>query len=162
MAALNSVMDNLTDLFPFENSASFDRDRQLKWCNAAVLHAMAYCKQISDIDLSYEQMLDELREGRLRAIQALLYGALKAGDDRVTVKRFGDIYKTGNILQYVEAVIDGMAHYLQPPGSKDDEKDLDPEWPDTQKEVKKKTSASHGRTGSGSARKTTSHSSSRP
>ena len=42
------------------------------------------------------------------------------------------------IAEYVEAVIEGMAHYLPEPSLADDTTDLDPDWPDTQAEVKKK------------------------
>lgn len=148
----------MTDFFPHENDAQFDRPRPLKWTNAAVLQAILYCQTVCGINTSYEAILADLRAGKLRAVQALLFGALKAADDRMTVKLFGDIYRPMNLADYVAAVLDGMSHYLPAPAVRDEGMDLDPDWPDTQAEVKKKTFASSGATGSGSARSTGSRS----
>jgi len=146
-------MQELTDFFPIENSVQLDRDRQLKWSNAAILHAIQYYQEICGIKVAYENILDELRAGTLRAIQALLYGALKAADDRITIKLFGKIYRPANLEQYVLAVASGMSHYMPDSEVLDNGKDLDEEWPDTQAEVKKKKSGQTGDTGSRSVKK---------
>lgn len=138
MAAPCALMDRMTDYFPYENSAPLDAERRLVWSNAAILHALTYCEAVCGVSLEYEQILDELRDGRLRAIQALLYGAAKTADERLTIKRYGYIYRTNNLTQYVAAVLDGMSHYLPPPTVADNEENLDPDWPDTQAEARKK------------------------
>ena len=148
----------MNDFYPLENTAVFDRERRLLWNNAAILHAINYYKR-QGVAAEYETVLDELRDGKLRAIQALLFGALKASDERITIQRFEKIYRAELLAEYVACVLDGMTQYLPKPMIHDDGADLDPEWPDTQAEVKKKTSKPTGVTGSGSAKKTKSRSS---
>jgi hypothetical protein len=53
---------------------------------------------------------------------------------------FGRIYKREHLKEYIDAVIEGMAAYLPEPEAVDHGQNLDEDWPDTQSEVKKKTS----------------------
>ncbi len=156
-------MEKLSDYFPYENTAEFDFERLLKWSNATIVYAIDYCKKVSNEQLDYDTLVQELLKGTLRSVQALLFGALKAADHKIDIKRYTQIYKPDNLAAYVTAVMDGMAHYMPDPEIKDTGKDLDDAWPDTQAELKKKASTKRrtGASGSGSAKKKTSRSKSK-
>ena len=149
-------MEKLTDFLPYENTAILGMERSLKWCNETIIHAIAYGKSVcGDLD-DYDKIMVEIHRGTLRVIQALLYGALKAADPKMTIKRYQMLYKPARLQEYVVAVLEGMNHYLPEPAVADSGVDLDPEWPDTQAEVKKKTVTNRrtGDSGSGSVGKT--------
>ena len=148
-------MESITDYFPYENSDNFDINRTLKWSNETIINAIKYYESVCGVKISYDDILVELRSGTLRSIQALLFAALKTADPKMTAQRFSQIYKNANLPSYINAVLDGMSHYLPEPTDKDQGENLDPDWPDTQEELKKKGSDQlpSGGTGSGSARK---------
>lgn len=150
-------MEQINDFFPFENTAEFDIERQLRWSNETILQSIAYYNAVCGESVDYDKIIDELRSGSLRAYQALLYGALKAVDKQMSFKRYAQIYKADekHAIQYFNAVLDGMNKYLPVPKVLDSGENLDPEWPDTQDELKKKESSRRqtGDTGSGSAKK---------
>jgi hypothetical protein len=149
-------MEKLTDFFPYKNSAKLDIERPLKWANETILRTIEYYQSVCHETTDYDAIIAELRNGSLRPIQALLFGALKAADPKMNTKRFSQIYKPHYLAEYVTAVMDGMANYFADSDMKDTGDDLDPEWPDTQAEVKKKTLRPTGGSGSGSVRKTAS------
>ena len=148
-------MQQLTDLYAYKNTAMFDKVRTLKWSNGAILEAIRYYKEISGEEVTHDFIQTELKSMKLRAVQALLFGALKAEQPNFTIKLFGDKYKPENLQLYVVAVLDGMVHYFPEPETHDPGANLDPEWPDTQKEVKKKLKSKKpiGDSGTGSAKK---------
>lgn len=131
-------MQQITDFFAYKNTAMFDKLRTLKWSNGAMLEAIRYYKEISGEEVTHDFIQSELTTMKLRAIQALLFGALKAEQPGFTIKAFGEKYRPENLQEYVQAVLDGMVHYFPEPETHDVGENLDPEWPDTQKDVKKK------------------------
>jgi hypothetical protein len=147
-------MRNISDLFAFENYATFDRIRPLKWCNAAMLHAGTYYKAIFDKEVTYDQLMSELLQGNLRAIVSLVYGAARAADNTMTAFRFSQVYREDNLKDYSDAALAGVKEYLPDPETQDSGKNLDESYPDTQAEAQKKTKEkvkdSIGDSGSGS------------
>lgn len=145
-------MRNISDLFAFENYATFDRIRPLKWCNAAMLHAGTYYRSIFDKEATYDQIIAELLQGNLRAIVSLVYGAARAADPGLNAFRFSQIYREENLKEYIDAALAGVKEYLPDPETPDSGKNLDESYPDTQAEAQKKTKAkdSIGDSGTGS------------
>lgn len=131
-------MQDIIDFFAYKNTVTLDKERTLAWTNSAIINAIQFYKELSEEEVKADQIRMELKEGKLRAIQALLFGALKAEQPSMTIKLFGDIYKTDRLAYYVSAVLDGMIHYLPEADSKDIGENLDTEWPETKKDVKKK------------------------
>lgn len=131
--------EELQDLYPYENYADFDFVRRLKWCNATILYALEYYRTVQQAEIDYDTLMAELQSVKMRAVIALLYGALRANDGNMDLKTFGTVYKTEKLAGYIDAVIDGIKHYLPEPEGNDPQK-LDEEWPDTQAELKKKKS----------------------
>jgi len=146
-------MENITDFYAYENHASFDVPRPLKWCNGAILYACQYYEQAYLEKISYDGILADMRSGKLRAIVSLLYGAARMADNRIDFYRFSRIYKSANIEEYVNVVLAGIKQYQPEPDIKDSGLNLADDYPDTQAEVKKKTVQTKsliGPTGSGS------------
>lgn len=150
-------MENITDFFPYENSVEFDTERTLKWSNETILRAIEYYRTVCGVTIDYDAILAEVKAGTLRSIQALLYGALRSSDQGMTIQRYAQIYKKDDIhaLGYINAVLEGILHYLPDHSAQDAGENLDPEWPDTQEEQKKKESAPQptGDSGSGFVKK---------
>lgn len=141
------TMQDIGDFVAYQNKVTLDKERTLLWSNAAIVNAIQFYKELAGEEVKADQIRKELREGKLRAIQALLFGALKAEQDTMNIKLFGDIYKSERLAFYVNAVLDGMIHYVPEAESKDNGENLDTEWPDTQSQVKKKKKTSHRSTG---------------
>ena len=114
-----SHIEELQDLYPFENYATFDKVRKLKWCNNTILYAVEYFRIVYKEKMDYDLIIKELRDGKIRAVISLLYGALKAADKRIDIMRFGRIYKNENLKEYIDAVIEGMEAYLPEPEIQD-------------------------------------------
>ena len=129
-------VEELQDLYPLENYATFDRVRKLKWCNNTILYAIEYYRIVYKEKMTYDLILHEIENTKMRAVLALLYGALKAADDRIDITTFGRIYKNDFLKEYIDAVVEGMEAYLSEPVY-DHGENLDEDWPDTQSEVKK-------------------------
>jgi hypothetical protein len=144
--------EELQDLYPFENYATFDHARRLRWCNNTILHAIEYYRVINGTKIDFDLLVKELQAGKLRAVISLVYGAVRAADDKMDIMAFGRIYKNDNLKEYIDVAITGMAAYLPEPEITDQGQNLDEEWPDTQAEVKKKTSSKKltGDSGTGS------------
>ncbi len=147
------IMDiDITDLYPLENYAVFDRIRPLVWSNAAIVNACHYMMTLYQKKTTYDEIIKEfLSKGTIESTIALLYGATKAANDRMDVFWFGRIYRSSNLDSYINAVIQGVASYLPEPEIKDSGNNLDESYPDTQAEVKKKKirKGMTGDTGSG-------------
>ena len=146
-------MENITDFYAYENYASFDVPRPLKWCNGAILHACQYYEQAYLEKITYDGILADMRAGKLRAIVSLLYGAARMADSKIDYYRFSRIYKAANIEEYVNTVLAGIKQYQPEPEIKDSGMNLADDYPDTQAEVKKKTVQTKsliGPTGTGS------------
>lgn len=135
-----SNIEELQDLYPFENYATFDKVRKLKWCNNTILYAIEYYRVIYKEKLDYDMIMKEIQDAKMRAVISLLYGALRAADKQIDIMDFGRIYKSENLKEYIDAVIEGMKAYLPEPEIQDHGQNLDEGWPDTQSQVKKKGS----------------------
>lgn len=124
-----------------ENSATFLAPRTLRWNNAALAFACDYYAQVMGEKITLEQLLEEMGSTKLRAVQALLYGALRAADPHMTIREYERMYCAHNLTEYVHEVLAGIASYLPAPevsltATADEEST---QWPDTQTEKKKKT-----------------------
>lgn len=150
-------MQQISDFYPYKNTVMMDKERTLEWSNGAMLEAIKYYKDVSEEDVTFDFIQTELYASKLRAVQALLFGALRAEQPAFTLKMFGEKYRHENLESYVQAVFDGMVHYFPDSDKKDPGVDLDPDWPDTQQEIKKKTKRKPkqiGDTGTGSIKST--------
>lgn len=130
--------EELQDFFPFENYAEFDHVRRLKWCNNAVFNAIEYYRVIYGVNIDFDSIIKEMQDGKMRAVISLLYGALRAANNRLDIMAFGRLYKSDNLKQYIDIVVEGMKAYLPEPEIQDHGHNLDESWPDTQSEVKQK------------------------
>lgn len=114
--------------------------------------AFEYYAQVLGEKITLEQLLDEVHTTKLRAIQALLYGALRAADPHMTIREYERMYCPHNLAEYVSEVLIGISSYLPEP-DKTPEALADKEskqWPDTQSEKKKTPKAKSGTGASGS------------
>jgi len=133
-----SNIEELQDLYPYENYAKFDKIRRLKWCNNAVLYAIEYYRVAYGVKTNFDLMLRELQDGKLRAVIGLLYGALRAADNTIDVAKFNKLYRVNNLKEYIDVVIEGMMAYLPEPEIQDHGQNLDESWPDTQAKAREK------------------------
>lgn len=133
-----SNIEELQDLYPFENYVMFDKMRRLKWCNNTILYAIEYYRVVFNQKMDFDLLLKDMQDGKIQAVISLLYGALRAADNKIDIIKFGRIYKNDNLNQYIDVVVEGMEAYLPEPEILDHGQNLDESWPDTQSEVKKK------------------------
>lgn len=141
------------DFYPYKNTVRMNEIRSLTWSNGTILEAVYFYKVIFEVDITADALLAELQSKKLRAIQALLFGAIKVSNPEFTTDMFAKIYKPENLSEYVAVVLNGMVHYYPEPEIKDRGEDLDESYPDTQKEVKKKRQGRTGGSGSGFVKK---------
>ncbi len=125
------MMEDFQDLFSYENYAQFDKVRKLKWCNNAIKYALDYMRIIFNQEIDYDGLIRKLSDTRV--IISLLYGAAKAADGKMDIMNFK--YKSQNIYEYTSAVLDGIENYLPKPENIDHGRNLDEDWPDTQKQL---------------------------
>lgn len=146
--------EELQDLYPHENYAELDKPRRMKWCNSALLYAMDYYRRTYGEEITYDGLIKALRELKMAAVTALIYGGVRAADPDVDYIVFTRIYENNeHLMDNVSAVLEGITAYLPEPGGVIDAgRDLDESYPDTQAEVKKKESKTEptGDSGTGS------------
>lgn len=143
------MKNDITEFYPFENYATFDRVRKLKWNNNATLQAISYFNIVHGKKITRNNLIEGLASGAVEYIIAALYGALCAASEKITLPVFNRIYKSENLSEYITAVYEGAKANEPEPVIKDTGADLDTDWPDTQKEVKKKKLVTTSDTGSG-------------
>lgn len=131
------MKNDITEFYPFENYATFDRVRKLKWNNNATLQAISYFNTVHGKKITRNNLIEGLASGAVEYIIAALYGALCAADKRITLPIFNRIYKPEYLSEYIKAVYEGAKANEPEPVIKDTGADLDPDWPDTQSEAKK-------------------------
>ncbi len=146
-------IEDLHDLYPFENYATFDKIRKMKWCNNTFVYAIEYKRVVLGEQTDYDKIMQSI--GSIDTIIALIYGALKAANDKIDISNFGRIYKGEHLKEYIEKVLEGVKMYHPEPEIKYSDDDLDEGWPDTQGELKKKVSTKRqtGASGTGSRKK---------
>lgn len=151
--------EELQDLYPFENYATLGAEKprqyRMRWNNNAILYALEYYRMTAGEEATYDILIEKLGGNPMdmTAIIAFIYGAMRAARPSIDYKAFCDIYTNDHLLDNMNAVIDGITHYLpEPDGHVDSGKDLDEDWPDTQAELKKKelSTATLGGSGTGS------------
>lgn len=125
------------EFFVYENYATFDKLRKLKWNNNAIIMALRYYHTVLKKKITYDDLMEELKDGKASGVLSMLYGAVCAADSSITLPVFNDIYKAEHLKEYITAVYEGIKEYLPEPEIKDTGEDLDPSWPDTQSQVKK-------------------------
>lgn len=82
--------------------------KRLRWNNEAIAQAILYSgEEKTDIEI-----LQSVAVGNLRSLRALLFGARKAANQNYTKARFDKEFDRQNITSYIEAVTDGIQHYL--------------------------------------------------
>jgi|GEM_PF-5242653 len=128
---------DISDFYPFENYATFDRVRKLKWNNNATLQAISYFNTVYGKKITRSELIEGLASGAIEYIIASLYGALCAADERLTIQIFNRIYKPEYLSEYITAVYEGAKANEPEPMVQDNGENLDLDWPDTQSEVKK-------------------------
>lgn len=126
-------------MYPLENYATFDRVRKMRWDNEAILNAISYHQMVSGHEITYDDILDGLNHNDMACVIALIYGALCSADKNMSFTKFGNVYRNEYLTEYLDAVNEGINHYLPDPTIDDDLEDLDESYPDTQAEIKKKT-----------------------
>jgi hypothetical protein len=146
--------EELQDLYPFENYATLDdpkNPRRMKWCNNTMLYATEYYRRTIGEEITYDGLIKAVRNMKMAAIIALIYGGVRAADPDIDYTRFANIYKSNDhLMDNVSAVLEGITAYLpEPDGVIDDGRDLDESYPDTQAEVKKKESKTKPTGGAG-------------
>lgn len=136
--------EELQDLYPHENYVTLKgKEYRMKWCNAAFLHAIDYYKKTHSEEITYDGLINAVRNSKMAGVVALIYGAVRAANPSVDYIRFCNIYDNESLMENISAVLDGVSSYLpKPDGVVDDGRNLDESYPDTQGELKKKESSS--------------------
>lgn len=130
--------DELQHLYAFENYATFDCIRKLKWNNNAMRYAVEYSRVALGIETTVDLIWAGVKNVSAQTVLALLFGALRAADPTMDIPLFGAIYKSDFLGEYLAAVIEGMKNYLPDiDEGADHGQNLDESWPDTQGELKK-------------------------
>jgi hypothetical protein len=140
---LRMINEELQDLYPHENYATLrGKEYRMRWCNAAFLHAIDYYRKTHGEEITYDGLINAVRESKMSGVVALIYGAVRAANPSVDYIRFCSIYDNDHLTDNISAVLEGVSAYLpEPEGVVDDGKNLDESYPDTQGELKKKVSS---------------------
>lgn len=85
--------------------------RRLMFNNRALGYAEQYCKH-NDIELPSEEILIEVSQRKLRAMFAVLYGAIKAANEKYTAEQFEREVKLDDFISYFDIVSKGLEEYL--------------------------------------------------
>lgn len=98
--------------------------RRLVFNNRALGYAEQYCNH-NNIELPGEDLLIEVSERKLRAMFAVLYGTIKAANEKYTAEQFEREVKLDNLISYFEIITKGLEEYLPvkrdvPPGLQGD------------------------------------------
>lgn len=102
-------MGKIQDFVVYENEAILGgKPKRLRWNNEAIAQAILYLdEEKTDIEI-----LQAIANGNIRGLRALLFGARKAANRHYTKSRFDKEFDREEITRYIEAVTDGIQHYL--------------------------------------------------
>ncbi len=133
----------MSDFTSYENILILGKVHvKLFWNNRSMKEAESYYKKIYDEKKELSEIIDELGNGKLRSVVALLYGAIKAADPNMDINKFSSFFKSEAISTYLEVVSDGIENYMPEP-ERNLAEGVDESWPDTQAEKKKETGKSN-------------------
>lgn len=106
-------MGKIQDFVIYENEVHLGgAAKRLRWNNEAIAQAILYLDgERTDIEI-----LQSIANGNIRGLRALLFGARKAANRHYTKSRFDNEFDRGEITRYIEAVTDGIQHYLPKAG----------------------------------------------
>lgn len=128
----------LSEFESYENTLTMRKTQiNLLWNNAAMKEAELYYKAIYDEKKELSEIIVEVEKQKLRGVIALLYGAIKAANPKMDIRKFNQLCNTKYYKEYLSVVADGIKNYLPEP-AKDLGEGVDESWPDTQAEIKKK------------------------
>ena len=99
-------------LEPYVNFVKIDgKRRELFWCNGTFSEAIRFYKYKFFGDIEFREILESITSGFLPEIyESLLYGAFKMAMPQLSPESFAAM--PINELEAVEAVADGVNHYL--------------------------------------------------
>lgn len=102
-------MGKIQDFVVYENEVILGGTAKcLRWNNEAIAQAILYLdEEKTDIEI-----LQAIANGNIRGLRALLFGARKAANRHYTRSKFDSEFDRGEITRYIEAVTDGIQHYL--------------------------------------------------
>lgn len=102
-------MGKIQDFVVYENEAILGgKPKRLRWNNDAIAQAILYLdEEKTDIEI-----LQSIASGNIRGLRALLFGARKAANRHYTRSKFDKEFDRGLITRYIDAVTDGIQHYL--------------------------------------------------
>lgn len=113
-------MGKIQDFVVYENEAILGgKPKRLRWNNDAIAQAILYLdEEKTDIEI-----LQSIASGNIRGLRALLFGARKAANRHYTRSKFDKEFDRGLITRYIDAVTDGIQHYLPKAGITSAQKD---------------------------------------
>lgn len=117
-------MPSISEYSIFENEVVLgSRVRLARWNNDAIAQAEFYAGLRKMKESTGEKLLRSACAGKIQAVRALLYGALKAKNSRYTIAKFEQEFQHRRLPEYLVAVAEGAAMYLPSPSVAETEKE---------------------------------------
>ncbi|MEG1550978.1 MAG: hypothetical protein RR355_01775 [Oscillospiraceae bacterium] len=100
------------NLIPFEIEVKIGgKLRITKWNNYAFGYAEQYLKN-DNVELSTEEILEEIGKKKFRSIKAILFGAIKSSNNEYCASQFQKDFNFEEVKNYIDVVIKGIENYL--------------------------------------------------
>lgn len=116
-------MPSISEYSIYENEVILgSRVRLARWNNDAIAHAEFYAGFRKMKESTGEKLLRSACAGKIQAVRALLYGALKAKNSSYTIAKFEQEFQHRRLPEYMVAVAEGVAMYLPSPSATEEEK----------------------------------------
>lgn len=103
------------DLFEYHNAIRMypaGKEQELVWNNNAMMHAETASRNEYGSEKNADEIIGDLVKGKLQAVTLLLFGALKTASPSLKWSNYETDFNFDCLKEYVEAVKDGMEHYL--------------------------------------------------
>lgn len=102
--------------------------RLTAWCNETFLHAQTLLSLLGEREITYTSISNNLDKPTV--LYALVYGALKAADESLSLPDFSSLVKPGEVIEAVSDIVDGIKQYSRIIDSVEFG-ELDEEYPET-------------------------------
>lgn len=102
--------------------------RPLKFSNKMLAYAEIFCEHIG-MERDASDILKRAATGKKAELAALLFGAAKAANEKYSVVQFERDFSIDSLDVYVQAICDGLEHFLPPSDTQSDGKDPNAEAP---------------------------------
>jgi|GEM_PF-2500859 len=113
MAKRKTKKTKISNILPYsdEIAVAGGRKRKLVFDNRMLGYAEQYCKE-REFELTAEEILQEAASVKVRAIYAVLFGALRSGNETYSLSVFNKEFRIDRIALYIEKIAKGLTEFL--------------------------------------------------